>query len=379
MSAGTKPTTHQGDLAKLPLALAPLVERPQWCIWCWTVKVGGGWQKPPFMAADPARNASSTDSSTWTDYATALAAVQAGRGDGITYMLTKNDPSSAIDLDHCRDASTGSIDSWAQKFLARCRGAYIEITPSGDGLRIWGTASGATVHRKFTLEIDGKEIAAELFRRTNKPLTITGLELAHVRQLTGIDPLIDWAVIWGERRKAEASAAAAAAKGNGFNSGNGFNGSGCGYSIDEIEQIVRTGAPAGENRSDTFHVIVGHYLGVGWDGDRILAHLGQFPDGIGERYLSEGRLSGEIARSIESYTGVRPQLDVDAWRAKQPEPESKPNGGNGSGVGNGAPPQAEPEDPELLDVRSPRNPICRHSTPMATRTIGRSRAGSSST
>ena len=31
-----KPTTHQGDLTKLPKALAPLVERPQWAVWRWT-------------------------------------------------------------------------------------------------------------------------------------------------------------------------------------------------------------------------------------------------------------------------------------------------------------------------------------------------------
>jgi len=28
-----KPTTHQGDLAKLPRALTPLLERPQWVVW----------------------------------------------------------------------------------------------------------------------------------------------------------------------------------------------------------------------------------------------------------------------------------------------------------------------------------------------------------
>ena len=68
----------------------------------------------------------------------------------ITYVLTKDDPFAAIDLDHCRDASTGSIDSWAQKFLARSRGAYVEITPSGDGLRIWGAPSnsGSVVPRR---------------------------------------------------------------------------------------------------------------------------------------------------------------------------------------------------------------------------------------
>ena len=112
-----KPTTHQADLAKLPRALAPLLARPQWAIWRWTPKPGGGWQKPPFMATQPERHASVTDSSTWTDYATALAAVQAGHGDGITYVLTKQDEFAAIDLDHCRDAVTGSVEPWAQLML----------------------------------------------------------------------------------------------------------------------------------------------------------------------------------------------------------------------------------------------------------------------
>ena len=41
---------------------------------------------------------------------------------------------------------------------------------SGD----WPTA--LLCNRKFTLEIDGKEIAVELFRRTRKALTITGYQ-----------------------------------------------------------------------------------------------------------------------------------------------------------------------------------------------------------
>ena len=51
------------------------------------------------------------------------------------------------------------------------------MTPSGEGLRIWGLADGDPLNRKFTLEIDGKRIAAELFRCTNKALTITGYTL----------------------------------------------------------------------------------------------------------------------------------------------------------------------------------------------------------
>ena len=54
MSDNTKkPVTHQGDLAKLPRALAPLIERPQWAVWRWTQKPDGSWQKPPFQALQP--------------------------------------------------------------------------------------------------------------------------------------------------------------------------------------------------------------------------------------------------------------------------------------------------------------------------------------
>ncbi len=62
-----KPTTHQADLAKLPRALAPLIERPQWGVWRWTQMNNGRWQKPPFMALQPERHASIKDPETWTD------------------------------------------------------------------------------------------------------------------------------------------------------------------------------------------------------------------------------------------------------------------------------------------------------------------------
>jgi hypothetical protein len=52
-----KPTTYVGDLAKLPKALAPLIERPQWAVWKWTQLPDGKWQKPPFQARDPERHA----------------------------------------------------------------------------------------------------------------------------------------------------------------------------------------------------------------------------------------------------------------------------------------------------------------------------------
>ena len=235
----------------------------------------------------------------------------------------------------------------AELFLEFGRHTYSEVTPSGAGCRIWGLADGAALHRKFTLEIDGKEIAVELFRRTRKALTITGYRLDTIRELTDIDKVLDWGVIWGERRKAAAAAAAPV-------NGHAFNGNGCGYSVDQIEQIVRAGAPEGANRSDVFHTVVGHYLGCGWTAEQILAHLQQFPQGIGERYLREDRLHREIARSASKYAAAELPLSagwVDGWEAKaplQPEPEVQP--------GDRIPSSRRPLEPELQDELDDEEP-----------------------
>jgi hypothetical protein len=365
----TKPNTIQRNLAKLPQALAPLIERPQWCIWNWIQLPNGKWQKPPFIATQPQRHASTSDPSTWTDYTTALAAVQAGYADGISYILTENDPFAAIDIDNCRHLTTHSIDPWAQLFMQFAVTSYQEVTPSGEGVRIWGLANGAALNKKFSLEIDGKDVAVELFRCTRKALTITGYRLDTVRELTGIDKVIDWGVIWGERRKAAAEAAAPV-------NGHSFDSSGCRYSIDQIEQMVREGAPEGANRSDVFHTIVGHYVGCGWQPDRIFEHLQQYPDGIGSRYLREDRLRQEIDRSAGKY--VKSELPLfDSWEAKAPtEPDQEP------------PRQPPPDeaDPEQMMMnwmmtrtwtkrRPSRTPICRSFMPTVSPIRGYSRAG----
>jgi AAA domain len=327
----TKPNTIQRNLAKLPQALAPLIERPQWCVWRWTQKPDGSWQKPPFMALQPDRHASTNDPTTWTDYPTALATVQAGHADGLSYVLTKDDPFGAFDLDHCRCLVTYSIDVWAQNYLQAAVNTYQEITPSGEGVRIWGFADGQPLHKKFTLSIDGKEIAVELFRKTNKALTVTGAMLdPAIRELQNVDRVFDWALVWGERRKAAAAEQPAS-------NGNGFDSTGCRYTINEIEQIVREGrAPAGANRSDMFHAIVGHYVGCGWDVDRIFEHLQEHPQGIGSRYLAQDRLRREVERSAGKYA-KQPELPWAGewnagWEAKAPQPE---------------PEEQQQDDPEL--------------------------------
>ena len=137
-----------------------------------------------------------------------MAAVQAGHADGIAYVMTEADPFAAIELVHCRHRSTRSIDIWAQNFLDVARDTYAEVTPSGDGCMILGLTDDGTdpVHQKYTVEIDGKQVVAELCRRTPKVLTVTGYRLDTVEALTSLDRAFDWAVVWGKRRTAAAQA-----------------------------------------------------------------------------------------------------------------------------------------------------------------------------
>jgi primase-polymerase (primpol)-like protein len=183
-----KPTILTGDFSKPPQALAPLRARSQWVIWRLTWRAGH-WTKPPFRCDDPHRFASSADPSTWSSYEAAVAAAAAG--DGITYVLTPEDPFAAVDIDHVRDPVTGTIETWAQRLLDQASQTYVEVSPSGCGLRIWGTAQGEELHRKFELDT----AALELFRRTCKPLTVTGLQLGNSQQLGPIDALLDRAVM----------------------------------------------------------------------------------------------------------------------------------------------------------------------------------------
>jgi hypothetical protein len=355
-----KPTLYSGDLANLPAALQPLLVRPQWAIWRLTWD-GVRWSKPPFQARDPQRHASSADPATWVDYSTAVTAA-AEHGDGVSYVLTPEDELGAADIDHVRDPATGAVVEWAQRLLDQAGHAYTEISPSGTGLRIWGTTTGAPLHRKFNLE---GGTALELFRRTRKPLTVTGLQLGRCQQFGSVDRLLERALLWAERHKT----APAASTGAGTTIGSGMQ-----LSIEEIEQFVRESpAPVGSQsiRSEVFHIVVGHYRGCGWTPEQIYLHLAEFPDGVGGRYLAEGRLSGEIERSLQrlqaysqrqqqfgpdrtwtgdwkvrSEPGPAPEPepsadDLPPWEDPAPEPESAPKPEPGS-----AQPEPEP-DPAL--------------------------------
>ncbi|MEU5976377.1 DNA primase [Streptomyces sp. NPDC047315] len=81
------------------------------------------------------RPALSTSPATWSSYRTVAGS---SVGVGLGYVLGPDDGIVCIDLDHCLHG--GQLAQWAREVVDRCSGTYIEVSPSGDGLHIFGRA-----------------------------------------------------------------------------------------------------------------------------------------------------------------------------------------------------------------------------------------------
>jgi hypothetical protein len=280
-----KPVTHAGDLGNLPAALAPLMQRRQWCVWRWEQRPNGTWHKPPFQTKDPSRFASQDEPLTWSTFAEALEVVNTGAADGVTYMLDESDGLSAIDVDHCRDPDTGTVAPWAQYLLDRSQ-SYVEVTPSGTGIRVWGTCGQDTKPLCKTLDLDhGNGARIEIFRRRKKPLTVTGYDLNCGKDLASIDRPIEWALDHGKRHKLKKVKEKTSQEGA----------SGVGSAA--IDVLVRGPLPADLDRSTGFGRVVWHFYGLGRSMAEVVALLEAHPGGVAGKY--EGRVEQEVQRLWE--------------------------------------------------------------------------------
>jgi Protein of unknown function (DUF3987) len=264
------PQTWNGDLASPPAALAPLCLMPNWVAWRWQ-RGKSGWTKPPFRCDDPTRHAANNDPATWSTRRAAVAAVLAGKAHGVGFVLTGTDV-AAIDLDKCREPETGDVDAWAQKLLDAAPGAYHEVTVSGAGLRIIGTAAGPETHRRFS--ISGREGAGvEVYRTATRYITVSGLEQGHCPQLVNIDGLIDSIVAENDSASKQEPSG--------------------GIGFDDIDDLIRNGAPETQ-RSEAFARCVWSLAGQGLSADEIEAELRRYPNGIAAKYIK--RLRREVDR-----------------------------------------------------------------------------------
>lgn len=172
---------------------------PQWVCWRYEFRKGK-WTKPPF-SAHTGEFASSTDSATWADYETAVAAYCEGGFDGIGFALEEDLGLVGVDLDHCIDARTHSIEPWATKIIDQFD-SYTEASPSGTGVRIFlkGKLPPDSRHKKGNIEIYS----------SGRYLTVTGrvLKAYQVRTIEPRQAELDafLADHFPEPKKAETSA-----------------------------------------------------------------------------------------------------------------------------------------------------------------------------
>lgn len=126
----------------IPLELR---EQPQWVTWTYEEREGKR-TKVLYRARAAGRvRASSTDPATWATFDEALSAHCAETWtEGIGFVLSPDDNFVGVDLDHCVH---DQVDPWA-KVIVRALNSYTEITPSGEGLRVFVRGSLPPTGRK---------------------------------------------------------------------------------------------------------------------------------------------------------------------------------------------------------------------------------------
>lgn len=133
-------------------------------------------KRPVTVSGSPA---SSTDASTWSTYESARTSTA---GDGLGFALGEG--IGCIDLDHC--LVDGRPNEVAEKFLSRLPRTYVEVSPSGDGLHVFGFLEEGPGSRRV---VDG--LSVEVYS-VGRYMTVTGDPLqgsvSRLADLTGVVP-----------------------------------------------------------------------------------------------------------------------------------------------------------------------------------------------
>lgn len=124
------------------------------------------------------RNASSSDPATWVSYEVACANITAKKGYANLGFVTDGERAgylTGVDIDGCR-SETGEITEWSERILTLLGPTYVEVTPSGGGLRAWVTGVIPKGENVFKLALSagyGDKVQVEVYD-DRKYFTMTG-------------------------------------------------------------------------------------------------------------------------------------------------------------------------------------------------------------
>ncbi len=145
-AAATGPTgDRRADLsiARLRVMVPPELQAvPHWVLWRGETRAGER-TKVPYDARTGWRAATNRPE-TWVPFARALVVLGGDRRfAGLGFVFARDDPFAGVDLDDCRDPTSGALAPWARAIVARLR-SYAEVSPSGRGCTGAGRWSSTT-------------------------------------------------------------------------------------------------------------------------------------------------------------------------------------------------------------------------------------------
>ncbi len=112
-----------------------LSEHDQWVLWRYEEQNGRA-TKVPYQLGQ--QRASSTDPSTWASFEAVINEWRSALNwyAGVGFVFSSYDPFCGIDIDDSLDAA-GNLKPWARGIVERLSDTYMEISPSGVGLKTW--------------------------------------------------------------------------------------------------------------------------------------------------------------------------------------------------------------------------------------------------
>ena len=174
-------TDDQGHKPQENAQLSPR-DLKQWVVWRYETRDGKD-TKVPYDPKQISRRASTTNPDTWSTaaHAAEVRRVRPEMFDGIGFVVTPEDDFVGIDLDHCRDPETETIQPWALQILIKLD-SYVEVSPSGTGLRIFvrGEIPEEGPFRLRDTDRFGIEGQLEMYDR-GRYFTITGQRIDDTR------------------------------------------------------------------------------------------------------------------------------------------------------------------------------------------------------
>jgi hypothetical protein len=135
--------------------LQSIARAPVWVGWKTEQRDG----KPTKVPYDPrtGQHAASDASATWATRreAESWAAIHGGDGVGVVLCLVDSAHLGGIDLDSCRNPTTGELAPWAAAIVDRFQ-TYTEISPSGKGVKLFFWISQADWSASASIMEDGR-------------------------------------------------------------------------------------------------------------------------------------------------------------------------------------------------------------------------------